>query len=528
MGAVQAEPSPQRRRGPWTRAALAGVLAAGLALAAGELFAGSVSGGPSLAVAVGNLVIDLVPEGIKELAIRLFGTNDKLVLITSISVLALVLGGLLGLVAMRRIWVAAAGFAAFGIVGAVAGARSPQLATEHAALAGALAAATGIWALALLTRLGRAPAPAGATAEAMPVNRKGQWSRRGFLQGAVALGAVAAAAAAGGRVLLERARIVAANRTHVVLPSPAEVAATVPAEATVDAPGINPVVTPNDVFYRIDTALVIPHVDLAEWGLRITGMVERPYELSFNELLRLPMVERYITICCVSNEVGGDLIGNAKWLGVPLRTVLEHAGVKRGATQIVGRSVDGFTVGFPTELAFDGREALVAVGMNGEPLPFEHGFPTRIVVAGVYGYVSATKWLSEIELTTLEAFDAYWIPRGWAKQAPIKTQSRIDVPARLTVPAGRQPVAGVAWAQNRGIAKVEVQIDDAPWAEARLARAISKDTWVQWVYDWDARPGEHTLRVRATDATGQTQTAFEAPPPPDGATGYHTRNVRVA
>ena len=220
-------------------------------------------------------------------------------------------------------------------------------------------------------------------------------------------------------------------------------------------------------------------------------------------------------------------MGNAAWQGVPLADILNRAGVQRGATQIVGRSVDGFTTGFPTDVAFDGRHALVAVGMNGELLPPLRGFPARLVVPGLYGYVSATKWLSEIQLTTWEAFDAYWVPRGWAKSAPVKTQSRIDVVSPLPAVAGPMAVAGVAWAPTRGIRRVEVRVDDEPWAEAQLAASLSDDAWRQWVFRWQASPGDNVLAVRATDGRGETQTDQKTRPAPDGATGYHTVRVRV-
>ena len=246
-------------------------------------------------------------------------------------------------------------------------------------------------------------------------------------------------------------------------------------------------------------------------------MVNRPFEVDFLELIDMPMVERHITIACVSNEVGGDLIGTAKWLGVPLPVLLERAGVQPGATQIVGRSADGFTVGFPTEVALDGRDALVAVGMNGEPLPFEHGFPARLIVAGLYGYVSATKWLTEVELATWDGFDAYWVPRGWSKEAPIKTQSRIDVPVDgSTIRPGQQAIAGVAWAPTRGISGVEVRVDGGRWQPAELAAELADTTWRQWRMPWEATSGTHSIMVRATDGTGETQTDEVAPPAPDG------------
>ena len=290
--------------------------------------------------------------------------------------------------------------------------------------------------------------------------------------------------------------------------------------------GISPIVTPNSDFYRIDTALVVPSVDVDNWTLDISGMVDSPYSMNFRELIGMGLVETPVTLSCVSNRVGGNLVDNAVWRGVPLDEVLNRAGVQRGATQIVGRSVDNWNSGFPTEYAFDGRQALVAVAMNGEPLPREHGFPVRLVIAGLYGYVSATKWLEEIRLTTWEGFDSYWVPRGWAKRGPIKTQSRIDVPRGGTrVRAGRVPIAGVAWAPTRSIGRVEVQVDNGPWVAADLSNNMSVNSWRQWVYAWDATPGNHRIRCRATDGTGGTQTSDIRPPAPDGATGWHTIEV---
>jgi DMSO/TMAO reductase YedYZ molybdopterin-dependent catalytic subunit len=290
--------------------------------------------------------------------------------------------------------------------------------------------------------------------------------------------------------------------------------------------GLAPIVVPNQDFYRIDTAIVVPRVSVDTWKLSLTGLVDNPYQLSFDELMEMDMVERFITLSCVSNEVGGDLVGNARWLGVPLAEVVDRAQPQANAEQLVGRSVDRFTVGFPLEAVYDGREALVAVAMNGEPLPLEHGFPVRLVVSGLYGYVSATKWLSEIELTTWDSFDAYWVPRGWSKEAPIKTQSRIDTPQR-DFAAGSRTIAGVAWAPNVGIARVEVQIDNGAWMEAELTEPLSTDAWIQWKLDHDFSPGSHRLRVRATDATGFTQTETPVPPAPNGAEGWHTVVVTV-
>ncbi len=295
-----------------------------------------------------------------------------------------------------------------------------------------------------------------------------------------------------------------------------------------DIEGIAPLITPNEDFYLIDTALSYPQVDPADWSLRVHGLVDREVELSYDELLDLGLEQHEVTLSCVSNRVGGRLVGNAAWVGVPLVKVLDLAGLRPEAEQVVGRSVDRWTSGFPTSVARDGRVAMVAVQMNGEPLPISHGFPARLVVAGLYGYVSATKWLSEIELTTWDGFDSYWVPRGWAKEGPIKTQSRIDVPRRdSTIDPGPTAIAGIAWAPTRAIERVEVQVDEEPWVEADLNLETTVNSWRQWMVAWDATPGDHEIKVRATDGTGTTQTSVVDDPPPDGATGWHTIQVRV-
>ncbi len=504
----------------------AGAVAAAVALGAGELAAGLLGAGASLVVAVGDLVIDFAPPAVEDAGISIFGTNDKPALVVGIVVLSLLFGYGLGRVAARRFAAAAAGLAAFGAVGAWAAQRSPTMDDATGVVVAALAAAAGIGTLALLLRLGARPVPVGPVDD--PADHKAGASRRGFLLASAAAVGAAGLAAAGGRYLLDRSRrVLASGRADVVLPVPgAPVAAPGPA-ASFDVAGLSPIVVPNEDFYRIDTALVVPRVDPQQWQLEITGMVDRPFAINFRELTGMRMEEHYVTLACVSNRVGGDLVGNARWLGVPLADLLSRAGVDPAATQIVGRSVDGFTVGFPTAVGLDGRIAMVAVGMNGEPLPFEHGFPARLVVEGLYGYVSATKWLSEIELTTLEDFDAYWVPRGWAKEAPIKTQSRIDVPGSSRVAAGRQPVAGVAWAPGRGIAAVEVRVDGGEWHAAEVSAPLDDAAWVQWLWQWDATEGDHVLEVRATDGDGVAQTAEETAPRPDGATGHHTVRVKV-
>ena len=329
---------------------------------------------------------------------------------------------------------------------------------------------------------------------------------------------MAAVAGGVGRVLVTRipaAPVATLATPDVTVPPPGP-------EHSFDIPGISDVVTPNDLFYRIDTALVVPRIDQARWSMRIHGMVDREVEVSYDDLLDMELVETYSTLACVSNQIGGDLIGNARWTGVRLTELLDRAGVQAGATQIVGRSVDDWTAGFPTELAFDGREPLIAIGMNGEPLPLSHGFPARIIVPGLYGYVSATKWLSDIELTPWDAFDAYWVPRGWAKEAPIKMHSRIDVPrSRVQVPAGPVEVAGVAWAPLEGVAAVEIRVDAGEWMPAEITTPLSSKSWVQWRARPSLEAGQRQLEVRVIDGAGAIQTGESRPPRPDGATGYH-------
>jgi DMSO/TMAO reductase YedYZ molybdopterin-dependent catalytic subunit len=492
---------------------VAGGVAAGVALAVSELAAGVLSGLPSLVSGVATFVIDNVPPAVKDVAIELFGTADKVALAVGIVVVALGLGYLAGRLFPRWSAVIPAVFVGFGALGALAAARTPQAALIGAVLNGALAAATGIFVFQFL-----------ASPVAKAAARHTDLDRRLFLGRVGAVTTLALIGAGAGRALFERTRRLIAGRDQVVLPLAGDVAPPIPATATLDLPGISPLITPNADFYRIDTApLSPPTVDLSTWTLSITGMVDRPITLDFTDLSDLPMIERVVTIACVSNQVGGDLIGTAKWLGTPLGDLLRRAGVRTEATQIVGRSVDGFTVGFPTSAAFDGRDALVAIGMNDEPLPFEHGFPARLIVAGLYGYVSATKWLSEIELTTWDAFDAYWVPRGWSKEGPIKTQSRIDTPRRSArLAPGAVGIGGVAWAQTRGIQRVEVRVDGGEWMEATLADSIDDDVWRQWSVVWDATLGTHQVQVRATDGDGVTQTEEIRSVAPNGATGYHT------
>jgi len=503
--------------------AAAGLVSAGAGLAVAELVTAASATLQSPVIDVGDRVVDGVPNSVKTLAIEWFGQNDKRALLIGIAVILGLYAVALGVVALGRRWHAAlAGAALFGAVGAYASQSSRRPAPWWAvtpSLVGAAVAAAALvglrWAL-----LGRRARPTDSTDRGAARTVAGA-ERRRFI---VAAGATAAGAAIVGRAgrRLAARHEVGGELGELVLARPDEPLGPIDPAATADVPGVSPFVTPNADFYRIDTALSVPQVSVNGWRLDITGLVDRPFSLTYSDLLDRELVEADVTIACVSNEVGGRLIGNARWLGVRLDELLDEAGIDPIADQIVGRSVDGFTAGFPVATARDGRNALVAIGMNGEPLPVEHGYPARLIVPGLYGYVSATKWLREIELTRFADFDAYWIRRGWAAEGPIKLQSRIDTPRGLsTVPAGTVAVGGVAWAQTRGIDAVELQFDDGEWVPAVLAAEQSADTWRQWSYAWAATPGRHSIRVRATERGGALQTADRAEPFPDGATGQH-------
>jgi DMSO/TMAO reductase YedYZ molybdopterin-dependent catalytic subunit len=502
--------------------ALAGLATAAVALGVGELVAAIFAPRSAPLVVVGGVVIDNVPPGGKDLAVQLFGTNDKFALQVGTIVLLALFAAVVGVLGSRRLWWGLAGVGLFGVIG-VASALTRTGADWVWILPSVFAAAAGAGALVLLLRLApSAPAETGRAAISPLVLES---RRRRFLT-------VAGATIVGAGIIGYFARMSAQSNTvsqaqrEEVLPTPSGGAVEAPAGA--DVAGLT-YVTSNDDFYRIDTAIEAPLVDPATWTLKVHGMVANPFTISFNDLLKMPMIERFVTLTCVSNEVGGDLIGNARWLGVPVALLLDRAQPDPKADQVVSHSVDGFTAGTPTAALLDGRDAIIAIAMNGKPLPVDHGFPARMVVPGLYGYVSATKWLSELELTTFAAYDAYWVPRGWAQQAPIKTESRIDRPGDGSQLApGTVVIAGVAWAQHRGIQSVEVQVDNGPWQQATLGSVASVDTWVLWSLPWSATSGQHQLKVRATDKTGVTQTESVAPPPPDGATGWHTIHVSVS
>ncbi|MFF5494990.1 sulfite oxidase [Streptomyces aquilus] len=513
--------------------ALSGALAGVAALAVSELVAGVIRPQAGPVVAVGGAAIDRTPAAVKDWAIRHFGTNDKLVLQLGILAVLTVFAVLLGIAALRFRRTGAGGVLLFGAVGAAAATSRPDSTGVLDALPSVAGAVVGAALLYILAGRLTQVRPSLAEGSAMPTGLS--WDRRTFVITATAAAAASAGAGALGRSLSSsKGRSAVASRRNAVLPTPASPAAAVPKGAQLRIPGVSAFTTPNSDFYRVDTALVVPKVDATTWRLRIHGKgVTRPVVLSYEDLLRRDLVERDITLTCVSNEVGGPYVGNARWIGVRLADLLAECGVRPpskggAADQLVARSVDGMTIGSPVEDLMDGRDALLALGMNGEPLPFDHGFPVRMVVPGLYGFVSACKWIENIELTTFDAYDPYWVKRGWARRAPIKTESRIDTPKPFARPrAGTVMVAGVAWAQHRGIDKVEVRVDDGPWRQARLAAEDTADTWRQWSFPWQATKGGHTLTVRATDRTGRTQTEKRTRTIPDGASGWHSVVVTV-
>jgi len=500
---------------PWL---IGGAGAAALAIGVGEL-AAALLNAPSIVASIGELIISLQPPGAKDLMVALFGDADKLALEVGVLLGGLLVGALLGLAARRDMRLATLGFGVFGIVAYLVVARDPLFEPLPAAITVVLAATSG--ALALPYLLPGQPRRTAAATEVAPT-----LGRRPLLLSGAALGAGALLTGVG-RSLTAQVPAVAAP--PITIPPASETLPPPAAGASLDVPELTPIIVPNEDFYRIDTRLSIPRLTADDWTVRVHGMVDRELTLSYAQLAQMPLIERYVTIACVSNEVGGYLVGNAKWTGVRLAEVLQAAGVQAGATQIVGRSFDGWTAGFPTaHLAGAGADALIALKMNDEVLPASHGFPLRLIVPGLYGYVSAAKWLSEIELNRLEDYDAYWVPLGWAKEAPILTQSRIDVPrngSRLS--PGAVVVAGVAWAPTRGIGAVEVQADDGPWTPAQLSQPLSTAAWVQWQASVDLGAGSHTLRVRATDGSGALQEERRTPPAPDGARGWHAVQVSV-
>ena len=489
----------------------AGVAAAAVAVGVAQLLALFFPPAADVRTAVGTAVINLTPGPVKEWAIQTFGTADKLFL----SVMVLVV--IAALAALSALWEPTQ---KLGSVAIAAGAGAGCVAVLARPGAGIfdiiptlVGAGCGLGVLRLLTsgRLtdGRADAESGPDP-----GRRLSLVTLGF----AGLGLLSGV---GGAVLIRRFRTVSGDRDTFALPTVKTPEPPVPAEVTPKGVALPSFITSNTDFYRIDTALSVPQLARDKWLLRIHGMVDREIVYRFADLARFEPIQKTVTLTCVSNPVGGDLISNAVWTGYRVRDLLRDSGIHPDADMVLSTSIDGFTAGTPVEALTDGRDSLLAIGMNGEPLPIEHGYPARLVVPGLYGFVSATKWVVDLELTRFDKTEAYWTKLGWSDRGPIKTESRIDVPKDgQKIGAGPVTFGGVAWAQNRGIKAVEVQIDDGPWQPAQLGAAYSKDTWRLWSFGWDATPGSHTITARATDATGEVQTSDQNPPVPDGATGY--------
>ncbi len=648
----QRPPHPQRvQRGTWSgrvavagAGAVVGIVTALVALGVAQLVAAILASPIGEPIpAVGEMSINNTPAGVKNFAIREFGSNDKTVLVWGIRGVLIIFAVVIGVLAVRKLWLGLIGLAVFAAVGVYAALSQPtSKATD--VLPTLVGAVVAVFALQYFSDVARrmaqpraaawagpsvqpgrgtrpravqpgpaqpredqpsqdqpsqdqpsqdqpsqdqpsqdqpsgteagqdqagpaepgsavppgatwlpagalppadsrptagspppaeAPVPAGGwrTGRAGPVRRRPEPGpdRRRFLLSSAIVAGVSLATSAGGS-WLANTRDVNAIQRALKLPAPAKAAPPLPPGTDFHIPGLSSFVTPNSQFYRVDTAIVLPEILPAHWQLRIHGMVRKELVLTFADLLKRPLIEDWITLCCVSNPVAGPYVGNAKWLGASLRSLLQEAGIKAGADQLLCTSSDGFTSGTPVQTAMDGRDALLAVAMNGEALPVEHGFPARLVIPGLYGYVSACKWIVDIEVTTYAANHAYWVPRGWSPQAPVKTESRIDVPAGVNpVKTGKQvSVAGVAWAQHKGIDAVEVRIANGPWQQARLATVPGIDCWRQWVYDWNVNvaPGNYLVEARATDDTGYTQTSLQEPPAPNGASGYPSVLVNV-
>jgi DMSO/TMAO reductase YedYZ molybdopterin-dependent catalytic subunit len=565
-----------KRSGSRVRAGIAGVVGAVVALGISELVHGLYASVPSILVSIAQRIVELTPGGLVTAGIELLGKADIPTLIATVLIGTVAIAFFLGNLAVRHPSLALAGVAVLAAIAAAAALADPFVATAPTVvtIAGALLAgaavterllrAAGLRATVepteettLAGEPGSAPSPVMRSREAGSEVRISV-GRGGFLllSGGAAVAGLAAAGvgrllgggtpesaakpkkltlpeapdkrqpAGKGQQEEEAQKSAGKAVTHETLPRP-------PADASIDVPGMPMLITPASNFYLIDTALSSPRIDVNDWTLSVKGAVDNPVDFSYKDLLGMSTREADITLSCVSNPVGGGLVSNGRWTGVLLSDVLEEAGMSRdkitnASRQLVGRSVDGFTTGFKTDIALDGRNALVAFGLNGSELPVKHGYPVRLVIPGLYGYVSATKWLTEIELTNWN-FDAYWIQRTWSKEGPVKTQSRIDtVNDGDNLSPGKNPIGGIAWAPHRGIEKVEISTDGGEtWNTARLAKQLAEDTWRQYVYDWNARPGDYTIQVRATDGNGETQTASKAPPHPSGATGYHTIDVTV-
>ena len=497
-----------------TTAGVWGLAGALIGVLAGQIT--SIFTGPSSSPmdAVGGFVIDLTPPPVKEWAVATFGTADKAFLLVVIAVVVAALGVVAGILQRRTGWAGAVLLAALGIgSGIIAATRTT--ASPTSLIAGMIAALVAVGVLRWgIGRLRQLDVAANADTDAP--------TRRLFMMGGagVALGGLGLAAVEG------LVRPAAVGRPPVDLPTPT-VTSTLPPGLETQIPGLTPLRTPIEDFYRIDIALSVPRREAENWELVIDGMVRNPFTITFDELLAMPMVERDVTLTCVSNPIGGPYVGSTRWQGVLVADIIRRADPEARAEQVLSSGADGFSASTPLDVMLDGRDAMIAVAMDGEPLTRVHGFPARLLTPGLYGYVGATKWLEKLTLTTFDEAQAYWTRRGWGEQGPVKTATRIDVPGN-NVDAGETQIAGVAWATHRGISKVEVRIDDGPWEEAELGEDVDKDYWRQWHLPWNAEQGTHQITARAVDGDGEVQTDAIQDVVPDGPTGYHVRTVRVS
>ncbi|MGC2974113.1 molybdopterin-dependent oxidoreductase [Brevibacterium sp. FAM 25378] len=521
---------------------IAGIVATLIYFGTAELIARSLAAASAPALLIGQALIPLLPTVLIKSAIAVFGTHDKLALVITIVAGGAGLGAIIGWIGVRRRGLALVLLIGFGLLPAVVGFSSGAELLATVPSLGGIAAGTVVFAV--LLRFADAPARSGTPSADISADDSSDQGprrqsstptgpgRRAFFGLATGLSAVGIAAVAAGQSAATLARSAAGTVTKLVLPRPATSAPEIPAGAALDVPGLTPLVTETSDFYRIDTALFPPSVDAETWTLRVHGLVEDEVTITMAELLDLPLQEHYVTLACVSNEVGGDLVGNAKWLGYPIRELLSRAKPTAGADMVLSGSDDGFTASTPLEVLTDDRAALLAVAMNGHALPRDHGYPARLVVPGLYGYVSATKWVTDLEVTTFADKEAYWTTRGWSTHGPVLAASRIDVPrpgATVTPKSSDRIVtAGMAWAQHTGIEKVQVRIDNGDWAEAELSEELTADTWRQWRCEHTGlSTGTHTVSVRAIDLDGNVQTSERRPAIPSAATGLHERQFTV-
>ncbi len=492
--------------------ALYGVLTGLVGLACGHFAAAFIAPASSPVLVVGSALIDVAPAPVKNAVIAWLGTADKPLLVGLVTAGTLALAAAAGVAARRRPMLGVGIIVGLGIFVAALTMASPKFGT-YGAVPALVAGVVGGGLLAFLPQwLGRASDASGPDAH-----------RRTIL-GSAGLLALAAVLFGGSKV----ARPGPAPAAQPPLPTPATTLPPLPRGLA--ASGITPLRTPMREFYRVDTRLSVPNIDAADWRLTIDGDVGQTVHFTYRQLLAMPMIERDITLACVSNPVGGPYAGGARWQGVRLTDLLERAGRGSGkADQILSTDVGGMTISTPLDAATDGRDAMIAVGMNGRPLPPEHGYPARMIVPGLYGFISATKWITRMTLTTYAEQEAYWTPRGWATHAPIKLASRIDTPRDgQELDAGDVIVGGIAWAPNDGgVGRVQVRIGDRPWQDATLGPSGGSAYWRQWFVRWDAPKGDHRIRVRVIGENGDVQTTRRAEPAPDGASGHHQVNVSV-